>query len=157
MPLFWGHGQPSVTLPTLRKPLLWDASSDILLVAVPAVLQSWGACACRYGSLVRLLTEQPPKLSDADLMRLQRGQCAACRSLLPQPVKQSAFLGSRAAVAVCTHALKWLNHPSEPVSSSGRYCRIQCDAQTSDRLCSSVCSTCLLVPPLPFLLGLLKA
>ncbi|KAK9917040.1 hypothetical protein WJX75_000268 [Coccomyxa subellipsoidea] len=51
----------------------------------------------RYGSLVRLLTEEPQKLAEADLIRMQRGQCAACRSPLPPPVKQSGFLGGRSA------------------------------------------------------------
>lgn len=54
----------------------------------------------RYGSLVRLLTEEPPRLAEADLIRMQRGQCAACRAPLPTPVKQSSFLGSRSTATV---------------------------------------------------------
>ena len=62
------------------------------------------AFACRYGSLVRLLTEDPPKLAEADLIRMQRGQCAGCRAPLPSPAKPSGFLGSRSATMVrcCT-------------------------------------------------------
>ena len=49
---------------------------------------------------MRLLTEEPQKLAEADLIRMQRGQCAACRSPLPPPVKQSGFLGGRSAATV---------------------------------------------------------
>ena len=45
------------------------------------------ALPCRYGSLVRLLTEGPPPLADADLVKLQRGMCAACRNPLPPAAK----------------------------------------------------------------------
>ena len=58
------------------------------------------ALRCRYGSLVRLLTEEPPRLAEADLVKLQRGMCAACRSPLPPPAKPSGFLGGRSATTV---------------------------------------------------------
>ena len=58
------------------------------------------ALRCRYGSLVRLLTEEPPRLAEADLVKLQRGVCAACRNPLPPAAKQSGFLGGRSANAV---------------------------------------------------------
>lgn len=50
---------------------------------------------------MRLLTEEPPKLAEADLVKLQRGACAACRNPLPAATKQSGFLGSRSANTVC--------------------------------------------------------
>jgi hypothetical protein len=61
----------------------------------------------RYGSLVRLLTEAPPALSDGDVARLQRGACAGCRAPLPPLAKQSGFLGSRSATTVHPLHTSW--------------------------------------------------
>ena len=49
---------------------------------------------------MRLLTEEPPRLAEADLVKLQRGMCAACRNPLPPAAKQSGFLGGRSANTV---------------------------------------------------------
>ncbi|KAK9812803.1 hypothetical protein WJX72_004085 [[Myrmecia] bisecta] len=46
----------------------------------------------RYGSMVRLLTDLPAKRTATELIRLQRGLCAACRSALPAPAKPGRFL-----------------------------------------------------------------
>ena len=79
---------------------------------------------CRYGSLVRLLTEQPPKLSEADLIRLQRGACAACRNPLPPPVKQSGFLGSRNAHLVRSSLLQQSSIPEGLLISGKQHNRM---------------------------------
>ncbi|BDA48701.1 probable differentially expressed in FDCP 8 homolog at C-terminar half [Coccomyxa sp. Obi] len=91
---------PSQHRPGVASPGLAGAAAAQLTRAGSGPASSASSSAeagNRYGSLVRLLTEEPPKLAEADLIRMQRGQCAACRAPLPPPAKPSGFLGSRSA------------------------------------------------------------
>lgn len=55
--------------------------------------------AGQYGSLVRLLTEDPPNRPEPDQARLQRGLCAACHEPLVKAKKGGTWSRSSAKVS----------------------------------------------------------
>lgn len=109
----------------------------------------------RYGSLVRLLTEEPARLSDADMARLQRGVCAGCRAPLPPFAKQTGFLGSRSSNTVCG-IVTFLHGQNSPRNMCWHACSCRRQMQLQNYVlhdCAEQC--CSTEPSGPLFLGYL--